>query len=524
MRHLLGRYVALMVNKQNFIKFGQAFSALVILFVACKLMLMGAGVSDSERNVFLFCILVMLCNASRKIFYYFIIPIALIYSLYTPIGLHFGGISYQYLASVLATDFGETSEFFSQIPIKNYFIAMLIIPGLLLFRWMTVRYQLYFYKNRTVLVLFIVFALFNQEPFKMFNDFAHATQVINKEMETLRDLKQHSAWGKSTLKNSNYDNYVLIIGESARRDYHHAYGYPVNNTPFMSQTNGILVDGLSSAGKNTVASLRLMLTQPDRKLWEPRYSNNMIDLINSAQIKTYWLSNQGHLGQYDTPISAIAEKSQVQDFIKSGSYDSMNSSDFLLLPKLENILKNNPKGKKFIVLHLYGSHPEPCARVEDYPLIFTNIDQRYSDINCYVSSIKKTDELLAKVHHILSENQQKNNASFSMLYFSDHGLSSGLKGDKVIMSQADYKSLHHDIPLFMTSSDSSTRQQCKSFKSGLNFTDGIANWVGISNPKVPASYSLFDCKNDPNDYGLMNKIKGKAADPAINLHTKFSLR
>ena len=114
-----------MLTKQNLIKFGQAFSALILLFAICKLMLMGAGVSNSERNIFLFCILIMLCNASRKIFYYFIIPLAFIYSLYTPIGLHFGGVSYQYLASVLATDLGETSEFFSQIPIKNYFLARL---------------------------------------------------------------------------------------------------------------------------------------------------------------------------------------------------------------------------------------------------------------------------------------------------------------------------------------------------------------------------------------------------------------
>lgn len=511
-----------MLTKQNLIKFGQAFSALILLFAICKLMLMGAGVSNSERNIFLFCILIMLCNASRKIFYYFIIPLAFIYSLYTPIGLHFGGVSYQYLASVLATDLGETSEFFSQIPIKNYFLALLIIPGLLLFRWMTVQYKLYFYKNKTVLIIFIIFALLKQEPFRLFNDFIQATQTIQAEIQKLKQLKQHSAWGKSTLKNSNYDNYVVIIGESARKDYHHAYGYPVNNTPFMSQANGILVDGLTSAGKNTVASLRLMLTQPDNQLWEPHYGNNMIDLINSAQIKTYWLSNQGYLGEHDTPISAIAEKSNHQYFIKSGSYESMNSSDLLLLPKLADILKSNPKGKKFIVLHLYGSHPEPCARVEDYPLIFNNIDRHYSDINCYVTSIKQTDELLAKVHQILFENQQKNNASFSMLYFSDHGLSTGTKDDKVIISQANYKALHHDIPLFMTSSDSTTRRQCKSFKSGLNFTNGIASWVGISNPQLPASYSLFDCKDDPNDYGLGAKLKNKEADPAINLHTKIS--
>ncbi|MCV5527056.1 hypothetical protein OFN18_33855, partial [Escherichia coli] len=79
--------------------------------------------------------------------------------------------------------------------------------------------------------------------------------------------------------------------------------------PFMSRANGYLIDGLMSGGTNTVASLRLMLTKPNVDRWEPNYSLNIIDLIKSAGIETYWISNQGYFGKYDTPISAIASKS-----------------------------------------------------------------------------------------------------------------------------------------------------------------------------------------------------------------------
>ena len=78
---------------------------------------------------------------------------------------------------------------------------------------------------------------------------------------------------------------MLIIGESARKDYHHAYGYPSENTPFMSQANGTLIDGFTSGGTNTIASLRLMLTKPDTKNWESNYELGLIDLIKSAVFK-----------------------------------------------------------------------------------------------------------------------------------------------------------------------------------------------------------------------------------------------
>lgn len=59
----------------------------------------------------------------------------------------------------------------------------------------------------------------------------------------------------------------------------------------MSSSKGILIDGLESAGFYTIGSLKLMLTKPNTSKWEENYSLNLIDLIKSAGIKTYWLSN-----------------------------------------------------------------------------------------------------------------------------------------------------------------------------------------------------------------------------------------
>ncbi|WP_239505923.1 sulfatase-like hydrolase/transferase, partial [Proteus mirabilis] len=173
-------------------------------------------------------------------------------------------------------------------------------------------------------------------------------------MSKLNELKKDSNWKAVSSFNPQYNTYVLIIGESARRDYHHAYGYPINNTPFMSSSNGVLIDGLVSGGTNTISSLRLMLTKPNTTNWEPDYSLNFIDLAKSAGIKTYWLSNQGFLGDSDTPISAIASKSDSKFFTKSGGYNSNNTSDFALIKKVEDVVKEHDDEHKLIVIHLYG--------------------------------------------------------------------------------------------------------------------------------------------------------------------------
>nr|EKX9133564.1 phosphoethanolamine transferase [Proteus mirabilis] len=216
----------------------------------------------------------------------------------------------------------------------------------------------------------VIVSLIDQSPFSFFRNIITSGQKVKEELVKLNSFDKENRWGNTRLtNNSKYDDYILVIGESARKDYHHAYGYPINNTPFMSASNGVLVDGFTSAGTNTIASLRLMLTKPNLKKWEPDYSLNLIDLVKNSGIKTYWISNQGYFGKFDTPISAIANKSDVKIFMKSGTYNSYNISDFELIPRFDKIIFGKSKTKRFIVIHLYGSHPMACDRLFDYKKI-----------------------------------------------------------------------------------------------------------------------------------------------------------
>lgn len=510
------------LTKNSYKKAAMTLLALVVLFYTCKLMLKGAGLETSDRQVFLLLILIVFLSASKKAFWILVFPMSILYAIYSPIGAMFGRPTYQYVASVFATDVLESKEFFSQIPLINYSYPFFIIAGVVLYRYIIIKWDINLYRNKTLIVIMVIFSMLNQSPADFFRSILSSSMMVKNELIELNKLDLANEWGNSSLENSNYDTYILVIGESARRDYHHAYGYPVENTPFMSKANGFLVNGLTAGGTNTVSSLRLMLTKPNVETWEPNYSLNFVELAKSAGIKTFWVSNQGYFGEFDTPISAIARKSDNKFFIKSGNYDSENTSDFLLLKEIKKITSENKNNKKLIVVHLYGSHVNVCDRIIDYKKIVNVKDKKYSYLDCYVASIKKTDDFLEQLNLIMKNDFEKENKTYSMIYFSDHGQAHNEVKGVILFNNSRPSKYHYDIPLFKVSSDMDSRHECNSFKSGLNFIDGIGAWLGIKNKKLNVGYSLFDCTDDPSDFGLKNKIneiKGDA-DPAINIQDK----
>lgn len=497
-----------------------AIMALLIAYFISYLMLKGIGAPRAFLHTMMLVYLITLCSSSKKVFSYFVLPLTIIYALYTPIGFTYGAVSYDFLIAGFATDLMEAGEFLHQVPYKNYLLTPIIIGGLLLYRAITTKHNIHFFRNRTFLFTALLIMLAGQAPLSFISQIKKGTEKIYTEQQKLNSLIQEQSWGESSLATSEYDNYILIIGESARRDYHYVYGYPINNTPFMSSTKGIIVDGLASGGSSTVPSLKAMLTFSDKQTWDADYSKTLVGLVNTTNIETYWLSNQGYFGTYDTPISSIAKESNNAFFLKLAASGSYNISDFNLLENFKKIISRNPTEKKLIVIHLYGSHPDACNRVKDYHLIQDIKDPFYNYVNCYISSIHKTDKFLEMIHSLLIQNYTQHHSSFSMLYFADHGMAHREINGHLYLNNNKLSKFHYDVPLFMTSSNSETQLKCNSFKSGLNFTNGLANWIGIKNKYLDPDYSLFDCKDDPNDFGLSQRLEGLKPDYPVDLRDK----
>ena len=355
------------------------------------------------------------------------------------------------------------------------------------------------------------------KPTSFFATLENSLSEIEKQKEALRNLTAHDNWGELTRYEGKDKDYVLVIGESVRRDYMHVYGYPVQNTPFIESIPSIVVDGLTSGGPYTIESLRLMLTLADKKKWQPDFTRNIVDLANKAGIETFWFSNQGYIGKYDTPISAIGVRAKNVVFLNKSSYDTAHYSDTKLLPIVFKNVQKEANGARLFVLHTLGSHPDICARVKEMKDPFRHADETKSEVACYVSSIKLMDEMLKEIYDFMTEREKLTGRPFSILYFSDHGLAH-VKEGKILLGNYYISKLHFNIPLFVIDSEQKDMKYLRSKKSGLSFTEGLAHWMGITNPLL-REYDLFDGKSDLFDYGLSEKIKAikHPLDPAIDI-------
>lgn len=207
---------------------------------------------------------------------------------------------------------------------------------------------------------------------------------------------------------------IMVIGESASRDYMTYYtpSLPYDDTPWMesqkSNPNFIIYSNVYACYNQTVEALIRACTEMsqynDKRFNE---SISIVDVAKKAGYQTYWLSNQGSMGENDAPITLMMKTAD--------HYAVPNISDRLiydgdLLPLLKNIDKNQ---SNFIVIHLKGSHVPYQKR---YPESHTQFDSSTPE-GQYANTILYTDTVL---HDIFTYAQQNLNLK-AMVYFSDHG-------------------------------------------------------------------------------------------------------
>lgn len=456
--------------------------------------------------------------ASKKAYRFIILPLAVLCLIYGPVGFLYGYPDYQALISLCSTTSEESKEFLTLIPAKYFLYAFIPLFGSTLAYMLSVKAGLKPWKNKTLLLCCIFILICICRPTLFFNKLDQGVRDVAQTYRELGKLTRESGWGVSRTVHEDKE-YVLVIGESARPDYFHRYGYPLGNTPFIDKVPHTAVCGMTSAGVYTVGSLTNMLTMCDRNRWYPRYNYTMMDLVSSAGIPNTWISNQGKFGKHDTPIANLAKKAQRTKFLTHGRYLDADNSDYLLVGELKKVLDEKVTGKRLTILHTLGSHPNACKRVKDIEDPYRVTDPKYDYVACYVTSILKTDRLLERIYDELREHEKKTGRAFSILYFSDHGLAHITESDgRVVISNHETSRLHFNVPLIKIDSTDTDRRMMYSKKSGLRFTEGIASWLGIENEHL-GQYDYFDGKDDPEDYGLQKRIDSfsKPLDPAIDL-------
>jgi glucan phosphoethanolaminetransferase (alkaline phosphatase superfamily) len=284
----------------------------------------------------------------------------------------------------------------------------------------------------------------------------------------------------------------LIIGESVRRDYLSVYGYPHPTTPFLNTSPGLFIDGFVATAPNTPQSLSRSLVIPEKDRMPGNAANNVISLANTAGYETFWISNQGRLGGTDTHVSRIAKKSAHVAFLNFGGYGEAGD-DLSIIPRMEKILAIPSQKDRLIILHMMGSHPNPCKRLHDYSQHFDILQSKNE--NCYLSTLHKLDYFIGQIVTRLKQHGE----SYSVLYFSDHAMIRRTDSEGRFKfahdAQLEFKQAL-DVPLFILDSETVAHRMIKRNLSAFHLMDILAAWLGVDSDKTDARYSL---ENFPED-------------------------
>lgn len=261
-------------------------------------------------------------------------------------------------------------------------------------------------------------------------DVRHNMQVIAEMKNVPRILPAASDCQSQHLA----ENVVVVIGESASRDHHSLYGYPLPTTPALdSLRSGLFVfDDAVASSIATAANMPRLLTfqtdEPDSGEWYEYPS--IMQVMNISGYRTHWFSNQERTGEL-SDLSGILS-ADADDVRYIGAFDShdhlSNKYDDALLPIYKETF-NEPDTLKLIFLHLMGSHFQYDKRYpadrnaisskdvrRSIPRPWLN-DEKGQTVANYDNSIRFTDSIVG----VMIRQLQESPAPSVLIYLSDHG-------------------------------------------------------------------------------------------------------
>ena len=270
-------------------------------------------------------------------------------------------------------------------------------------------------------------------PWQLMSSYiAYRSQLSNME-NILNNLQSLPSF--ENLKDSNGDTprtLVLIIGESTTRTRMGIYGYNRNTTPMIEQfrkenPNLLVFNDVVSSRPYTIEILEQALTfadeqHPDLYLKQP----SLIHLMKQAGYKTFWITNQQTMTKRNTMLTMFSKQTDKQYYMNNDRNQSARQYDDAVIQPFKEVL-TDPAKKKFIVIHLLGTHMKYEFRYpksseynvfQDKTGIPFNIDDDNAKVyNSYDNAISYNDYVITTLFNTF---KQSHDNGF-MLYFSDHG-------------------------------------------------------------------------------------------------------
>ncbi|MEI6950066.1 sulfatase-like hydrolase/transferase [Paraflavisolibacter sp. H34] len=219
--------------------------------------------------------------------------------------------------------------------------------------------------------------------------------------------------------------YVLIIGESTTRHHMGLYNYYRNTNPLLNARKKELLvyNNVVSPHTHTIPSLQKMLTMATYENPEGWKSGSLLQLMNKAGFATYWISNQCPIGVYETLNTLLSKSAYKSYFVNTAESFALTPHDEKLLKPLKQVLSATAR-KKFIVLHLLGTHgeyfnryPPAFNRFHDEPVTPFRHEAAFRQINQYDNAVLYNDYFINNVLDLV----KKENKKSWVIYLSDHG-------------------------------------------------------------------------------------------------------
>lgn len=445
---------------------------------------------------------------NKKIFSILFLINLIVCVLFAPIAYLYGRINIGLIASLFETNLHESTEFINLITWQAWATGLLVLISgfgvIYIGRYTNKNYSLQRHKY-IVIVFFSIFLLFSlhkpttntlkrHQPFKLVNTevgninfyfriFQAVEQYYDERIQSEQILSNKPVW-EIIGSHPKYKNYVLVIGESMRADYMSLYGFPIDTTPYLRRSNGLVIDEFIAPAPNTQTSLTRMLHLTQGNIIS--YPNNLISLAKAAGFKTYWLSTQPTSDDADTAAARVGIQADYSHFYDpNSSRDGKNSiSDFILLEGVAEQLKQMKNAhNSLFLLHINGSHPDFCKR------LIQPVSERFKSekMSCYLETLKQTDQLLQRL-----EVEMKSYGSYSIMYLSDHGLAHIDKNtDHVSLLNSTKDKQAYHVPFIKISSDDTKQVHLKVRRSGFDFIYAFSEWLGIDEKKLKLPYRFF---------------------------------
>ena len=447
------------------------------------------------------CILHVLWRAAPRAQKALIGICSLVAALYFPFGQAYGSPNFNTLLALHSTNMEESTEILTIFPWYSYVVGLFIFAlGVIAIRRQPGEKKSWG-KIEILCLVFSVAVAFvapiqnipwdgklrltniGYPVFRFVKDVVVNNKEVLDEQARMAELSNmKDTWNVLAVK-PKYHTYVVVIGESARRDAMGAFGGHWDNTPFASSVKGTLFTDYVAASGSTQKSLGLTLNRVvDGK---PQYQDNFVTLANRAGFQTWWFSNQGQIGEYDTAIASIAKRADEVQFLKNGDFEAdKNTKDEALLKMTAQVFATPRTQPQLIVLHLMGSHPQACDRTGGKYAEFV----QSKETSCYLYTMTQTDTLLSDLYTQL----QNSGETFSMTYFSDHGLAFKERGKEVqYLAHDDKFQQNFQVPFMVLSSDDKAHKVIKAQRSANDFLSFFSQWTGIKAAEIVPRYRFI---------------------------------